>query len=605
MKYFKGISFYIVLFVVILLILSFVSGQGNPQDMIYSDLIKEIQTNNVDKITLKDNTATVKLKVPKPDSRGQLEYNVIIPAGESFIQIIQPLIDSNQIAFEVRKPEAPPWWITILPTIGLIVIFVLFWVFFLQQSQGGGGNRVMSFGKSRAKMSVDDKKKVTFNDVAGADEEKEELQEIVEFLKAPKKFVELGARIPKGVLLVGPPGTGKTLLAKAVSGEAGVPFFSISGSDFVEMFVGVGASRVRDLFDQAKKNAPCIVFIDEIDAVGRHRGAGMGGGHDEREQTLNQLLVEMDGFGVNEGVIILAATNRPDILDPALLRPGRFDRRVVVGLPDVKGREQILKVHARGKPLGDDVNLEDIAKTTPGFTGADIENLLNEAALLAARKGKKQINNEDIKEATLKVVVGPEKKSRVMNEKEKKLTAYHEAGHAIAIKVISTTDKVDRISIIPSGMAGGYTLHKPEEDKNYHTKSQLLERIVIALGGRAAEQLVLGEISTGAYNDLKQANGVARNMITKYGMSETLGNLIFGNENDEVFIGRDFAQTRNFSEEVAAQIDREVKHIIDSAYEKTLSLLRDNMSKLVKIAETLLEKEKLEGPEFDEIFANA
>lgn len=605
MKYFKGISFYIVLFVVILLILSFVSGQGNPQDMIYSDLIKEIQTNNVDKITLKDNTATVKLKVPKPDSRGQLEYNVIIPAGESFIQIIQPLIDSNQIAFEVRKPEAPPWWITILPTIGLIVIFVLFWVFFLQQSQGGGGNRVMSFGKSRAKMSVDDKKKVTFNDVAGADEEKEELQEIVEFLKAPKKFVELGARIPKGVLLVGPPGTGKTLLAKAVSGEAGVPFFSISGSDFVEMFVGVGASRVRDLFDQAKKNAPCIVFIDEIDAVGRHRGAGMGGGHDEREQTLNQLLVEMDGFGVNEGVIILAATNRPDILDPALLRPGRFDRRVVVGLPDVKGREQILKVHARGKPLGDDVNLEDIAKTTPGFTGADIENLLNEAALLAARKGKKQINNEDIKEATLKVVVGPEKKSRVMNEKEKKLTAYHEAGHAIAIKVISTTDKVDRISIIPSGMAGGYTLHKPEEDKNYHTKSQLLERIVIALGGRAAEQLVLGEISTGAYSDLKQANGVARNMITKYGMSDTLGNLIFGNENDEVFIGRDFAQTRNFSEEVAAQIDREVKHIIDSAYEKTLSLLRDNMSKLVKIAETLLEKEKLEGPEFDEIFANA
>ncbi|OPZ88710.1 MAG: ATP-dependent zinc metalloprotease FtsH [Firmicutes bacterium ADurb.Bin419] len=415
----------------------------------------------------------------------------------------------------------------------------------------------------------------------------------------------MGARIPKGVLLVGPPGTGKTLLAKAVSGEAGVPFFTISGSDFVEMFVGVGASRVRDLFDQAKKNSPCIVFIDEIDAVGRHRGAGLGGGHDEREQTLNQLLVEMDGFGVNEGVIILAATNRPDILDPALLRPGRFDRRVVVGLPDIKGREEILKVHARGKPLAEDVKLDDLAKSTPGFTGADLENLLNEAALLAARNNKTNITMAEIKEAVFKVVMGPEKKSRVMSETEKKLTAYHEAGHAVAVKLVSTTDKVDRISIIPAGMAGGYTAFKPDEDKSYRTKSNLLERIVIALGGRAAEEIVLGEVSTGAYGDLKTANGVARSMITKYGMSEKLGNLIFGNENEEVFIGRDFAQARNYSEEVAAEIDREVKSIIDGCYEKTLKMLNDNISKLHAIANALIEKEKLEGHEFEELFAGA
>jgi cell division protease FtsH len=478
-------------------------------------------------------------------------------------------------------------------------------VFFLQQSQGGGGNRVMSFGKSRAKMSTDDKRKITFEDVAGADEEKEELKEIVEFLKQPKKFVELGARIPKGVLLVGPPGTGKTLLAKAVSGEAGVPFFSISGSDFVEMFVGVGASRVRDLFDQAKKNSPCIIFIDEIDAVGRHRGAGMGGGHDEREQTLNQLLVEMDGFGVNEGVIILAATNRPDILDPALLRPGRFDRRVVVGFPDIKGREQILKVHARGKPLSPDVKLDDVAKTTPGFTGADLENLLNEAALMAARNNKKQIGNEELKEASFKVVMGPEKKSRVMSDREKKLTAYHEAGHALAVRFVSTTDRVDRISIIPAGMAGGYTAYKPDEDKSYHTKSQLLERIIVALGGRAAEQIILGEISTGAGSDLKTANGVARSMITKYGMSEKLSNLIFGNENDEVFIGRDLAQARTYSEEVAATIDREVKSIIDECYDRTIKMLEENINKLHKVAEVLLEKEKIEGTEFEEIIANS
>ena len=563
------------------------------------------QKNNIfQEVILKGDEATIKLVTPKQDSKNNM-YVVYISSVDSFTNLITESLKNKQVRnFKIERPPSAPWWVAILPTVGLIVIFVIFWVFFLQQSQGGGGNRVMSFGKSRAKMSSDDKKKVTFDDVAGADEEKDELKEIVEFLKQPKKFIELGARIPKGVLLVGPPGTGKTLLAKAVSGEAGVPFFSISGSDFVEMFVGVGASRVRDLFEQAKKNAPCIVFIDEIDAVGRHRGAGLGGGHDEREQTLNQLLVEMDGFGVNEGVIILAATNRPDILDPALLRPGRFDRRVFVGLPDIKGREAILKVHSKGKPLGSDVKLDELAKSTPGFTGADLENLLNEAALLAARKNKKRIEMEEIKEATFKVVVGPEKKSRVMSEKEKKLTAYHEAGHAIAVKVASTTDKVDRVSIIPSGRAGGYTAHKPDQDKTYHTKAQLMEEIVIAMGGRAAEDLVLGEISTGAYSDLKHANGVARSMITKFGMSDKLGNLVF-DENDEVFIGRDYGHTKLYSENVASEIDKEVKSIIDAGYEKVKNILTDNMEKLHKIAAALLEKEKLEGMEFEEIFAGA
>lgn len=606
MKYFKGISFYIVLFVIILVILTVYSSTGSPKELPYSDLLTQVRLGNVDTIVLEGNKATVVFKQnPVPDSKIN-EFIVYVPSVDKFTDLVTDAHDKGQIkSFKTQNPPSPPWWVAILPTIGLIVIFVLFWVFFLQQSQGGGGSRVMSFGKSRAKMSIDDKKKITFDDVAGADEEKEELREIVEFLKQPKKFVELGARIPKGVLLVGPPGTGKTLLAKAVSGEAGVPFFSISGSDFVEMFVGVGASRVRDLFDQAKKNAPCIVFIDEIDAVGRHRGAGLGGGHDEREQTLNQLLVEMDGFGVNEGVIILAATNRPDILDPALLRPGRFDRRVVVGLPDIKGREQILRVHARNKPLGSDVKLDELAKSTPGFTGADLENLLNEAALLAARNNRKHITMEEIKEATFKVVMGPEKKSRVMSEKEKKLTAYHEAGHAIAVKMVSTTDRVDRISIIPAGMAGGYTSFKPDEDKRYHTKAQLVESIMISLGGRAAEEIVLGEVSTGAYSDLKHANGVARNMITKYGMSDSLGNLIFGNESDEVFIGRDFAQARTYSEEVAAKIDKEVKSIIDAAYEKVVSVLKENINKLHNVANALIEKEKLEGSEFEEIFAGA
>jgi len=590
--------------VIILFILALSQGSETPLEMDYSDLIKEISNNNVSEIILEDQKATVTLKKPYVTDKVN-RYIVYLPDVGTFLSDISEEMKSGQVRVKTVFPATAPWWVALLPTIGLLVIFILFWVFFLQQSQGGGGTRVMSFGKSRAKLSTDEKKKVTFNDVAGADEEKEELAEIVEYLKMPKKFIELGARMPKGVLLVGPPGTGKTLLAKAVSGEAGVPFFSISGSDFVEMFVGVGASRVRDLFDQAKKSSPCIVFIDEIDAVGRHRGAGLGGGHDEREQTLNQLLVEMDGFGVNEGVVVLAATNRPDILDPALLRPGRFDRRIFVGLPDIKGREEILKVHARGKPLSPDVKLSEIAKSTPGFTGADLENLLNEAALLAARKNKKKIESEEIKEATFKVIIGPEKKSRVISESEKKLTAYHEAGHALAVRIVSTTDKVDRISIIPSGRAGGYTAFKPEEDKTFLTKSQLLEKILIALGGRAAEEIVLGEISTGAYNDLQEANNVARNMITRYGMSEKLSNLIFGSETDEIFLGKDFAHAKNYSEQMAAEIDMEVKNIIDSCYGKIVSVLRDNINKLNAVAMKLIEKEKIEGHEFEELFENA
>jgi len=604
LKYFRNLSFYIVLLVLALFLVTIYSGSGNPVQLSYTQLLAHIENSNVQSIVLKADEATVELITPNKGSRTNV-YTVYIPSVDSFTELVTQAWKEGKVKdFRGEKPWTAPWWISILPSLGLVIIIVIFWVFFLQQSQAGGGNRVMSFGKSRARINTDEKRKVTFDDVAGADEEKEELKEIVEFLKSPKKFIELGARIPKGVLLVGPPGTGKTLLAKAVSGEAGVPFFSISGSDFVEMFVGVGASRVRDLFDQAKKSAPCIVFIDEIDAVGRHRGAGLGGGHDEREQTLNQLLVEMDGFGVNEGVIVLAATNRPDILDPALLRPGRFDRRIYVGLPDIKGREAILKVHARGKPLGSDVKLDELAKSTPGFTGADLENLLNEAALLAARKNKRRIEMEEIKEATFKVVVGPEKKSKVMSEKEKRLTAYHEAGHAIAVKVASSTNKVDRVSIIPSGRAGGYTAHKPDEDLSYHTRSQLMEEIIIAMGGRAAEDLVLGEISTGAANDLKQANSIAKSMIMKFGMSETLGNMVF-DENDEVFIGRDFGHTRSYSEEMAAIIDKEIKRIIDTAYEKTKSILSEHMNVLHKVAEALLEKEKLEGHEFEAIFAGA
>ncbi len=483
---------------------------------------------------------------------------------------------------------------------------MLFWVMFMNQSNGsggGGGRGVMSFGKSKAKMAVplEGDKKVTFKNVAGADEEKQELEEIVDFLKNPKRYMEVGARIPKGVLLVGPPGTGKTLLAKAVAGEAGVPFFSISGSDFVEMFVGVGASRVRDLFEQAKKNSPCIIFIDEIDAVGRQRGAGMGGGHDEREQTLNQLLVEMDGFGVNEGIIMVAATNRPDILDPALLRPGRFDRQIVVGVPDVKGREEILKVHSKNKPLNEDVELKILAKRTPGFTGADLENLMNEAALLTVRARRKVITMEELEESITRVMAGPEKKSRVISEKDKNLTAYHEAGHAVVSKYLPNSYAVHEISIIPRGMAGGYTLHLPNEDTAYTSKSKLRDDMVGLLGGRVAEALILGDISTGAKNDIDRTTSIAKKMVMEYGMTDALGPISFGKDDGEVFMGRDFGRTRDFSEEVASKIDREIKALIDEAYERTETILKENIDKLHDVAKALLEREKLTAEEFNAI----
>lgn len=479
---------------------------------------------------------------------------------------------------------------------------MVFWFVFMQQSQGGG-NRVMSFGKSRAKLhKEDERKRVTFDDVAGLDEEKEELQELVDFLRNPRKYIELGARIPKGILMVGPPGTGKTYLTKAVAGEAGVPFFSISGSDFVEMFVGVGASRVRDLFEQAKKNSPCIIFIDEIDAVGRRRGAGLGGGHDEREQTLNQLLVEMDGFGINEGIIIVAATNRPDILDPALLRPGRFDRQVVVGIPDIKGREAILKVHTKGKPLAEDVDLVVLARRTPGFTPADIENLMNEAALLTARKGEKKIRMLTVEEAITKVIAGVEKKSRVISEKERRLTAYHEAGHAVVAALTPDTDPVHQVTIIPRGRAGGFTMTLPKEDKYYVTKSEMEYQIVHLLAGRVAEKLVLDDISTGASNDLQRVSAIARAMVTRYGFSERLGAMALGSNDDEVFIGRDFTSRRNYSEEVAAEIDREMKRIVDHAFAHTEKLLSDNIHKLHIVAKALLKLETLDADLFDKLF---
>lgn len=605
MKNARGFSFYIIIFVIMTLIIMMYNNISNPTDMKYSDFRKELDAGNVSNVLVRTLNADVVLTKPSGLYNADFRYTVNFLSQESFIDLLDDAYDQGVLTnYDIEKKSSPPWWLEMLPMIAMVVLFVFFWIFFVQQSQGGG-NRVMSFGKSRARMANEDSKmRVRFSDVAGADEEKEELREIVEFLKEPKKYVELGARIPKGVLLVGPPGTGKTLLAKAVAGEAGTPFFSISGSDFVEMFVGVGASRVRDLFEQAKKNAPCIVFIDEIDAVGRHRGAGLGGGHDEREQTLNQLLVEMDGFGVNEGVIILAATNRPDILDPALMRPGRFDRRVVVNYPDIRGREEILKVHAKNKPLAPDVDLKDIAKTTPGFTGADLENLLNEAALLSARKNNKVISMEEIKEANYKVIMGPEKKSRVISDKEKRLTAYHEAGHAIAVRLVSSTVKVDRVTIIPSGRAGGFTSYKPDEDRHYTTKGQLIEQIMVSLGGRAAEELVLGEISTGASNDLQKANQIARDMITKYGMSENLSNLVFGDENDEVFLGKSYGHTRYYSEEISAQIDSEVKTIIDNAYNKIKELLTENRNKLEDVAKALLEKERIEADEFEDIFKN-
>ncbi|HHV73788.1 MULTISPECIES: ATP-dependent zinc metalloprotease FtsH [Thermoanaerobacterium] len=566
-----------------------------PAAIDVTELYSQIIKNNVSEMTISGTSITGTLK-------DGTQFSSNVPDVTSFMNFLTPYIKDNKLVVKSEPPQGAPWWYSLLPTLFMVAVLVVLWYVFMQQAQGGGGNRVMSFGKSRAKMVTDDKRRVTFNDVAGADEEKEELQEIVEFLKFPKKFLDLGARIPKGVLLVGPPGTGKTLLAKAVAGEAGVPFFSISGSDFVEMFVGVGASRVRDLFEQAKKNSPCIIFIDEIDAVGRHRGAGLGGGHDEREQTLNQLLVEMDGFSVNEGIIVIAATNRPDILDPALLRPGRFDRHVTVGVPDIKGREEILKVHSRNKPLAPDVSLKVLARRTPGFTGADIENLMNEAALLTARKGMKQITMVELEEAITRVIAGPEKRSRVISERDKKLVSYHEAGHAVVAKLLPNTPPVHEVTIIPRGRAGGYTMLLPEEDKYYMSKSEMMDEIVHLLGGRVAESLVLNDISTGAQNDIERATNIARKMVTEYGMSEKLGPMTFGTDNDEIFIGRDLGRTRNYSEEVQYDIDKEMKRIIDECYNKAETLLKENIDKLHRIAQALMTKEKLNAEEFEKYF---
>ncbi len=573
----------------------------------YSQLISDINEDiesvldddetKIDSIIFYDDyTAEVKIKKGENSFR---VHSVDIPGSVGAIsdavgQEGMNLLMDNGLDIDVRH-DSEGWLISIIPSIIMILLFGSLMFFMMRQGQGGGG-RMMSFGKIKPKM-LDDKKKVTFSDVAGADEEKEELEEVVDFLKDPKKFSDIGARIPKGILLVGPPGTGKTLLAKAVAGEAGVPFFSISGSDFVEMFVGVGASRVRDLFEQAKKNMPAIVFIDEIDAVGRQRGAGLGGGHDEREQTLNQLLVEMDGFEGNEGVIIIAATNRPDILDPALLRPGRFDRQVVVGRPDVKGREEILKIHSKGKFLGDDVDLSVIAKTTIGFTGADLENLMNEAALLSARENKRVINMPELKEAILKVTMGPEKRSKVVSEEDKINTAYHEAGHAIAAYFLPKVDNVHQISIIPRGLAGGYTMTLPKDDKLYKTKEQMLQEIVMTMGGRAAEEIIFKDFSTGASGDIKHATSVARDMVMKFGMSDKIGTVAY-TSHDEVFMGRDFGSTKIYSEEIAAEIDAEVRDIIGSCHKECIDILTKNIDKLHEVSKALLESEALTGEEF-------
>ena len=548
-----------------------------------------MQQDEVKQVTIVDNVISGKLKDGK-------DFSTVAPSDDSLI----PTLRARDIEIKAELPPQPPWWTTILSSLLPMLLIVGIWFMLMQQSQGGGG-RVMNFGKSRARRYDEDNIKITFKDVAGADEAKQELEEVVEFLKHPKKYNDLGAKIPKGVLLYGPPGTGKTLLAKAVAGEAGVPFFSISGSDFVEMFVGVGASRVRDLFEQAKKSAPCIVFIDEIDAVGRQRGAGLGGGHDEREQTLNQLLVEMDGFGANEGIIMIAATNRPDILDPALLRPGRFDRQIVVDRPDIKGRQEILKVHVKGKPISPEVELGVIARRTPGFTGADLSNLVNEAALMAARKNKNKIDMPEMEEAAERVIMGPERRSRVISDKEKRLTAYHEGGHTLEGMLLDNTDPVHKVTIIPRGRAGGYTLSLPKEDRYYATRSEMLDELKVLLGGRVAEALVLKEISSGASNDLQRATSLARQMICEYGMSPELGPMTFGHRQDQVFLGRDIGRDKDYSEEVAAKIDKEIRKFIDEAYQKTESLLNENMDKLHLIADALIERETLEGEEIDQL----
>lgn len=589
---------------VVCVVLYMTMGQTTKAKTEYFEIVNKFDNHEITEYNLNLTSGVLEYKVAGDDTT----YEYTVPNVNLFVEDVHgKVMEYNrenpdaQIKVDYKSGSANSWWVSLLPTVAVMVLLTLIMFFMfrkMNQSMQNENNRAMSFGKARIKKGGDDNRKTTFQDVAGADEEKEELEEIVEFLKNPQAFNELGARIPKGVLLVGPPGTGKTLLARAVAGEADVPFFSISGSDFVEMYVGVGASRVRDLFDQAKKNAPSIIFIDEIDAVGRHRGAGMGGGHDEREQTLNQLLVEMDGFGANEGVIVIAATNRPDILDPALLRPGRFDRQVTVNYPDIRGREDILKVHAKGKPLGPDVNLGQIAGATVGFTGADLENLLNEAALLAARRKKKAITMPEIEEATMKVLVGTEKKSHRISERDKKITAYHEAGHAVSSYYLEHKDPVTHISIVPRGMAGGFTMYQPEKDEMHMMRSRMLDDIVGLLGGRVAESIIFGDISTGASNDIERASEIARKMVTKYGMSEKLGPIAFGKDNDEVFIGKDYNHIRNYSETVAAEIDQEVETIVLNAYKRTESILREHIDKLHIVAKALVEREKIDADEF-------
>ena len=595
----KTLAMWLIIGVITIVLLSSIM-ENSSSKITYSELITSIENSDVESITISSGgtTASVKLKSSK------LEKVVSLPSVDSFMEYIEEDLKAGEFSLDEEKESI---WITVLSLMtpfGLLIIFFIFWFLMMSGGNQSSSRGSMSFGKSKARLvNAGEKNRVTFDDVAGVDEEKEELQEIVEFLKNPKKFTDMGARIPKGVLLVGQPGTGNTLLAKAVAGEAGVPFFIISGSDFVEMFVGVGASRVRDLFEQAKKSAPCIIFIDEIDAVGRQRGAGLGGGHDEREQTLNQLLVEMDGFSDNEGVIILAATNRPDVLDKALLRAGRFDRQIVVSSPDVKAREQILEVHARKKKISEDVDLKVVAKNTSGFAGADLENVLNEAALLAARRNFKEIGMKEIEDAMVKVTMGPEKKTRVRSEKENRLVAYHEAGHAVVSRYLDTQDPVHQISIIPRGMAGGYTMYRPSEDKSFMSKTEMEENIVSLLGGRVAEAIILNDISTGASNDIERASQIARNMVTKYGMSDRVGTIMFGGGQGEVFLGRDFAQTKDYSEETAGIIDEEVKKIVDKAYNRASQILTEHIDKLHAVASVLLEKEKIEGEEFDRIFS--
>lgn len=594
-KFLRYVGIYLLIILVAISIIDYMGAQSkSKQEIGYTAFMQEVDAGNIKKVVMVQNTITA-------TRTDDTEFTTVTPDAPNADKGLVEKLEAKGIDINAANPPEPPWWSTLLSSILPILLLVGVWYFLMQQTQGGGG-RVMSFGKSRARMSGADKIKVNFGDVAGADEAKQELEEVVEFLKHPKKYNDLGARIPKGVLLFGPPGTGKTLLARAVAGEAGVPFFSISGSDFVEMFVGVGASRVRDLFDQAKKNAPCIVFIDEIDAVGRQRGAGVGGGHDEREQTLNQLLVEMDGFAANEGIIIIAATNRPDILDPALLRPGRFDRQIVVDKPDVRGRLAILGVHTKGKPIEENVDLDILARRTPGFTGADLSNLVNEAALLAARRDKKKIAMTELEEAIERVMAGPERKSHIMNDEEKRLTAYHEGGHTLVGMMLKHADPVHKVTIIPRGRAGGYTLMLPKEDRNYATRSELLDRLKVAMGGRVAEEIVLKEISTGASQDIQQATRMARGMVMQYGMSKSLGPVAYGeNQNHQVFLGRDFNHERNYSEEVASEIDKEVRKYLEDAYDACRVILTENRDKLELIAQALMERETLTASELEEL----